>query len=484
MQHIEKNILEKYIISREDFSPGELDNIMAHLEHCAYCKDLTEKLTAFYDSVSKEMQNNPTERDKAFADKLLTRNRLALPEKKLALQERVDNALSTFVEIIEPYHRPLAQRFIRYIRFHPVRVASGFSLAAALVFATLLIRPMFKDTNPAYARAKDEFLVVYNQSGDELWRKHISPYYDASMLEQHGILLPNYLITSDIDNDSRNEVLALFGFMDCLQPMKNTLYCYKSDGTEKWHKEFHWNQKFGDEVFADNYSAHSMLVRDFDQDGLKDIITLLYSGGYYPCVVVKTDPTNGHTTGEYWSSGSVNNMTSFDYNNDGIDEIFLTGENNGYNLASLAILDPRYFIGHTPAPPSYTPHGVPQGLEQYYILFPRNDLKMVSSHKRNMSLKVIVQDEKSLFTQVGELVDNSNYLTLFHFNSSLECTQVDGEDHFVALHQRLEKEGKLTKKLDAQYYEDLRKSVSYWDGEKFVNTPTKNSLYTKSVNLP
>lgn len=483
-EHIDDKILEKLFVCPDELSSQEKNDIILHIKKCSLCREHSVKLEDFYQQLQNNLESPPTERDKALAEKLLARNRLALPEKKLALQERVDNALSTFVEIIEPYHRPLAQRFIRYIRIHPIRVASGFSMAAALVFATLLFRPMFKDTNPSYARAKDEFLVAYNQNGEELWRKHIGPYYDATMLERQGFLLPNYLITSDIDNNGRNEILALFGFMDCPQPLKNTLYCYKSDGTKKWHKEFHWNQKFGDEVFADNYSTHSILVHDFDQDGSKDIITLLYSSGYYPCVVVKADPTNGNTISEYWSSGTISDMTFFDYNNDGIDEIFLTGQNNGYNLASLAILDPRSFTGHTPAPLSYTPHGVPVGREQYYILFPRNDLKVTSSHKRNISFRVIVQDVESFFTPVGESVDNNNYFTHFHFNSSMECTKVDGEDRFVALHQKLEKEGKLTQKLDAQYYEDLRKNVLYWDGEKLVNTPTKNSIYTKSVNLP
>ena len=215
MEHIEKKILEKYIISREDFSPGELGNITAHLEQCAHCKDHAEKLTAFYDGVNKELQNEPSERDMAFAEKMLTRNQLALPEKKLALQERVDNALSTFVEIIEPYHRPLAQRFVRYIQIHPIRLASGFSLAAALVFATLLIRPMFKDTNPSYARAKDEFLIVFNKEGEELWKKHIGIGYDLEKLRVQvpGYDPENYLQAVDVGGDGIKESIAIVGML-------------------------------------------------------------------------------------------------------------------------------------------------------------------------------------------------------------------------------------------------------------------------------
>lgn len=47
------------------------------------------------------------------------------------------------------------------------------------------------------------------------------------------------------------------------------------------------------------------------------------------------------------------------------------------------------------------------------------------------------------------------------------------------------------RKLDNQYYEDLRKSILYWDGEKFVDNPTitlkfKNSRKTNffQTNTP
>ena len=50
------------------------------------------------------------------------------------------------------------------------------------------------------------------------------------------------------------------------------------------------------------------------------------------------------------------------------------------------------------------------------------------------------------------------------------------------LHQKLEAEGKLTKKLDKQYYEDLRKRVLYLDGEKFVKEPTMNKNYLKAAH--
>lgn len=66
---------------------------------------------------------------------------------------------------------------------------------------------------------------------------------------------------------------------------------------------------------------------------------------------------------------------------------------------------------------------------------------------------------------------------LHFFDNKMNCVKVSDDDKFTALHQKLEAEGKLTKKLDKQYYEDLRKSVLYWDGEKFLKEPTMNKNY-------
>jgi len=59
----------------------------------------------------------------------------------------------------------------------------------------------------------------------------------------------------------------------------------------------------------------------------------------------------------------------------------------------------------------------------------------------------------------------------------MNCIKVGDDDVHSEFHKKLEKEGKLTKKLDEKYYEDLRKSILYWDGEKFVNYPTMNRRY-------
>jgi hypothetical protein len=490
-EHIENNKLEKLFICPDELSAEEKNIISGHLEKCALCRMHAASLKEFYSNLQSNLDSPPTERDEVIAEELLARKRLALPEKRLALQERMDNALSTFIEIIEPYRRPLAQRVVHYIKIHPLRVATGFSLAAALVFATLLIRPMFKDTNPSYARAKDEFLVVYNKNGEELWRKHIGLDYDHVKLETVGEkgFEDDYLATYDVDGDGKREVIATFGMIGEYKP-KNAVFCFNANGEERWRYLFNRSMVFGNEKFTDEYSIQRIMVGDFAGDGKVKVTAIAFHGIYYPTSIIGLNAADGTAYGEYWTPGNIMSVTHRDIDHDGIEELFFCGQNNGYDAASLTVLDPRYISGHSPAPVAYTPKNIPNGTEIFCLLFPRSDLKHVLSFKRNIVFNLQFKEDSTLTAWVKEKVPtaNSNTFTntalIYHFDNSMRCTGVDADDWFVQFHKKMEAEGKITKHLDARYYEDLRKSVLYWNGQKLVNTSTKNSLYTKSANLP
>jgi hypothetical protein len=161
------------------------------------------------------------------------------------------------------------------------------------------------------------------------------------------------------------------------------------------------------------------------------------------------------------------------------------GENNAFDMASLAVLDPRALSGHSPAVPAFTPKDLPAATEKYYILFPRSDLKKFAHHKRNVAAASELQPDGLLRVDVAEDWADFGFYPLFYFfDRSMRCVRVMGEDTFINFHHKLEAEGKLTRKLDAQYYEELRQGVLYWDGEKFVHEPTMNKYYTLSKISP
>jgi hypothetical protein len=485
INHIEPQDIEKLIISPEEFTHEERGRHIEHIESCALCKEHFSKLKDFYSGFEKELSSPHTERDKAFAQKLLSRRRLALPWKRAELPARDEKALDTYYQIIEPYKRPLPQRIFRYIQLHPLRFVGATSFASiAMVLAFLLIKPTFKDTNPEYARAKDEFLVVYNKNGEELWRKHIHLCYDLNRMQKENLQLDDCIQIKDVDQDGKNEVITHYGFLPDTA-WNNKIICYNTDNTQRWKYELHRNMVFGSEKFSDDFHFISINVGYVEEKGTSEIIALALADLYYPTVLLKLNAVDGNFISEYWHTGNLTSKAEYDIDKDNVKEIILGGCNNGYDQASLTILDKNYIIGHSPCPAQYKPNDISLGREKYYILFPRTDLKDLTQYKRNRVHGIYMTKEGFLRIHVVEDFPNGiMYPLIYYFNSKMNCIKVVADDKFLTFHNQLEAIGKLRSKVDERYLDEMRKGIQYWDGEKFVNTPTKNSLYTKSVNLP
>lgn len=470
MYHIDEKILELYVLEAAEVFEKRVE-IEQHINMCIGCRNLYEEINSYYIEVG-ELEE---ERIK-INTQLITMRNFTSPKSM--------SGYSTLSQIPKTY----PAQVIFFIIRHPI--ASLMSLAAAFVFGVLFMmpKPAEQDTNPEYARAKDEFLVVYNKNGEVLWRKHIGIGYDLENLQKQepGFYPDEYLQAVDVDEDGKKEIIATFGMLSEWQP-KNAIYCYTSDGDERWTYRFNRQMTFGNNVFDDTYQFRNFLVEDFDRNGSFEIIAAINHGGWYPTAITKIDATEGKLLNEYWHSGSIHRLINRDLNNDGIEEIIATGENNGFNLASVFVLDPRNFQGHSPAPEEYTPKDISIGNEKYYLLINRTDLKKYASHKRNMARGIRFTPDGSLIVAVTEEIDLKQYTLLYIFSPTLQCLTVDGEDKFVTLHNKFVTEGKLTEKLDKKYYEDLRKGVQYWDGERFVNYQTTNKNYlalTHTKQLP
>jgi hypothetical protein len=474
--HVKDLIIEEYFLNPEILAQKEKNDLLAHMAVCALCAEKYDRIGNFYSMLDGEVRNSPTEKDKEFADRVAPKKRLFLPGRTKEMQGKNDYIVEAFSEIVKSYNRPLPQRVFDYVRFRPVRSAGmAMGLVAVLAGALFFFKPQV-DKNVSYARAKDEFIVAYNQNGGELWRKHVGIGYDVKELAKNpNVVSPEqYLAACDVDGDGNNEVVAVFGFI-VDSPLKNAIVCYNSDGRERWRYEFHRSMVFGSESVPDNYTIRMMTVGKFGSSGSVCVYAVAGHAIYYETDVVRLDAVNGTFISDYWHSGAISRMVVKDVTHDGREEIVLGAENNGYNLASLIVLNPDNMVGYAPAPASYTPQNVSVGTEEYYLLFPRNDLEKLTTHKRNSCTSIqTTPPDTSLVLFICETVGTMSYPIIYHFDHTMTCTLVEGEDDFVKFHNQQYKEGKLEQKLDGTYYRNLQQQVRYWDGEKFVNTPAKN----------
>ena len=477
--HIAEQIFDTLFLTPDELGEEEKKNIDQHLDECKLCNEHYQVLKAFYLDLDKNLNSPPTERDRAFAEKLLAKKRLALPLR--AIEKRKDDALDVYAEVIEPYYRSLPQRVIRYIQIHPVRAAAGFSMAAALVAVALMTFKPTKDANPAYAQAKDGFLIVNNKHGDELWRKYIGANF-TMIAEPYLANHPERAISlQDVDGDETNELFCIFGWTGMSYPFNNLLVCYNADGTEKWKYEIHRNVKLGGVPYSDQYRFYHIEAGDFAHSGNVEIVAAARHDPWHPNVLLQLDGKTGKLVSEFWHPGMLREFEHKDLDHDGVDELVYAGQNNRLQHACLVVFDPRKIEGSAPAPEKYYPQGISAGTEKYYIIFPASDLKQFASDITNEVRELRITNDGMIEVVVLEPTRPANGTLYYYFDSSLNCIRVRASDSFTAAHNQMEREGKLSSHLNDEYFEALRKGVLYWDSEKFVSEPTMNKHYMEAM---
>jgi len=463
MSHIDQETLELYVLGAGEVEKRrqEIEN---HLKSCAGCAALYQEIAEYYEDVGKIEAEQFAARSQALTVRSML---VATPPFSSAdpLSER---------------RKTIPARFVLFVIRHPVVSSFGFVASFAAALFALFSLATQKDTNPMYARAKDDFLVVMNKEGQELWRKHVGVGFDRETLQRNSPPLEpdSYVATIDVNGDGRNEVILISGM---LPPHNNVVRCYRDDGGLLWEYEVHREMVFGTETMADKYFTTFMKAGDLDGDGQAEVYVIASHGPYYPNALLKLAARDGTLLGEYWHPGGLTKICSGDLDGDGVVELILVGTNNGLNLASLVVLDPRLVSGHGPAPLAYTPQDVRPGFERFYLTFSRSDVAPFMEQKRNFGLRAVKLLANLWDVSIAELFNGGWVPLTYELNDSMRCIRVAENDLFTQMHQKLKAQGKVTSSLDSTYYEDLRRGVRYWDGEKFVETPTMNKRYVDAL---
>lgn len=472
MTHIEETTLELYVLGAEE-AKANAAAIEEHVKLCRGCAALLEEIKQHYDEAASLHQQQ--------AETVST--------EALTLRSMIVRVPPFTRDLTGERKTTLPARAVLFVIRH--YAATSLSLIALITAAVLLLVPKtgITDTNPSYARAKDEFLLVYNHEGNELWRKHIGIGYDFAAPAPEVGRPEQTLVTANVDGDGNNEILAIFGWYRGSSNQAHAVICYNADGSERWRYEFHRQMTFGQKAFPDNYGFITMMVGDFDNNGNVEVVAVARHLPLWPSVIVRLDASDGTFLSEYWHAGWISggSVDHRDIDGDGIEEFFFGGENNSLNIGMLAVFDARWVEGYGPNRGesfSLSRDGIPSGSEKYYITFPQSDIQEISRTPRNHVDEIEFKQDGSIQLSSGEVFSGTKgeyipYRIFFYFDAAFRCMRVVPMDEFVRLHQRWEKEGKLRQPLDEKYLENLRRGVQYWDGEKFVKEPTMNKRYVE-----
>jgi hypothetical protein len=481
-EHLSEAILERYVLEGLRLNALQRQAIERHLQQCSLCREQHGLLEKMYASIKVGLEDAPAQQDIKCAERLFFPKRRSVFSKMLPEPREDDAVFPKLLPVLQPVWAPVINRLTRYAQIHPLRFAS-INFAAVSLLALLFIISRPAPPQPAYARAQNEFLVVYDKDGNELWKKCIGREFDREtyLKKDAAIDLNDMIKVYDTDDDGKNEVISAMGLNDSINE-HNKLICFGNDQKEKWSFVFTRPMTFGEESISDEYNLYNLLIGDFDRNGQAEILVIARHRSLYPSAIVKLNAGDGGYISEYWHSGALSVIKNYDLDGDGVEEILAAGQNNSYDLAALVILDARRIEGHSPATESYTPRMIPAGREKYYITFPRSDLRIISEHERNITRHIEFRSNRLIEVGIHERIAIGWAVLMYRFDYDMKLISVDAEDAFIATHRQLETQGRLHRSVDAKYLEELRQGVRYWDGEKFVEEAVRNKNYLATGN--
>jgi hypothetical protein len=485
--HLPEHLIETYFLNPEAVASGDKDRMEAHCKECSLCSELLETTANFYRELNAETQRPPSEKDEELVEKLTSKRRLFLPGISRELKEKSDSIIEGFAEIIEPYKGPIHRRIFHLVRLYPVSSAvGGIGLAAAVIGLLFFILKPFQDNNPAFAKINNYVLTVYNERAEALWIKAAigTPDCTAENIPAFSADLKRTMLVGDIDGDGKNELLFSTG-SNKLSHHADSLLCFNSDGSLRWSIGSGKFVSFGDMTVLQHTTS---VILDFftlrrQPAAGSQLFVLSMDRMFSPGKLFEVDPRDGNILQNYFCRGGATMVLTQDIDHDGNTEIIMGGINDGFNRAYIAVLDPANIEGYAPIPVHYLPVNVPKAIEKYYILFPRTFLShSYSSKPYNYPVYLRNADDNKLTIEISERLDHFPSGTLdlvlvYLLDSSLKVESVAGGDAIIKAQDYLLSARVLKKPFIPECYKELKDSVQYWDGDKFVNSPTMNKYY-------
>lgn len=475
MTHLTDIQLETYFLSSAELPEEEIRFVETHIAECSSCKENFEQLRAFYSELNAQLQTSPSEREEEMAATVFSQQ---VPKRPL-LEEPKDKVqiFNGYAEAIEP-KRSLLLRIKEFATQHPIQFGGSMSFAFGLfAFVYFAIKPAPPDTNPSHAKIQSNVLFVYNKGGETLWTKSAVGIPDVVSGERdENKMNQRFVVVDDIDGDGIREVLLAKNIDN---QTKATLNCYNYNGFLRWENTGGESVTFGEKQFTAyaRWRFDDMLVFYNEELQRKQFFVLANSNIYFPGKLLELNQSDGKILQTFWNVGAMNYILMIDIDNDGKKEIFIAGINNAYNCLFAMALNPSNFSGCGPGTKEFYPSTIQQGNELYYLLFPITKMgRLFEKNMYNFINSVILGNNNNLIFYTNDIVtEKVNLGVIYTIGTNMEIKTVGPNDPYIKEHELLLKERKINFQLTPEYWEEVKRNVQYWDGERFVNRCVPNS---------
>ncbi|MGD8330773.1 MAG: hypothetical protein PVJ49_15185 [Acidobacteriota bacterium] len=228
---------------------------------------------------------------------------------------------------------------------------------------------------PTRAFVRADELIVENEAGEELWRKHFelglhAPTYNAMAIRPS---------ISDLHGDGNVEVL--FPRRSPGSTVPDDLICYSAEGEKLWSFRPGGDVENDNQAFDNVYHVAYFEVVDLGE-GRRGVITSNLHYISEPTQLAFLD-ADGRLISEYWHPGHIGQTEAalevVDVDGDGRKEIYAAGTSNARRRAVLVILDPYTMGGTAEEPNGFQLKGLETGHEIARVFFPRSDMNLAGN---------------------------------------------------------------------------------------------------------
>ena len=351
-------------------------------------------------------------------------------------------------------------------------------LLVLTVFGLLIYGPI--DKNPSLNTFTGEVLQVKNNSGTILESINVGP---LTVQRANSRAQSKFAAFADLTNDGLNEII--WGEIRVEDDDSRKGYLNKKKGGDKdplWTVPLTYDFEFPNKPFLinPNYYPAKISIDDLSNDGNLNLLVSKDHVLYFPGVLSKRNPLNGDEINHFINTGRIIDFTVADITGDEKKEVIFCGINNAYDMAFLAVASLDQFGGMSPHTEEYRLNGYTVQDNLSYVLLPKSIVseKIMRTTNYNRAARVSVLENQELievyvqdFMQYSgselQLPATSSYL-IFYLNYDLSVRGIGTSDAYDLTAQILKDEGLLESIPDYRYFNSLKDSVLYWDGEGFL----------------
>ena len=343
-------------------------------------------------------------------------------------------------------------------------------LSAYLIFGAEHTGP------PAQWKIANNALVVNDDRGREVWQHSFGRPLDGQRyLRENNHVLMNQAWFGDLEGDGSIETL----FVEQIAGESSALICFSEKGRQKWRYLPRFPGETSPEAFkprnsydrvADGSGSTSsqnaaLIIRSFRVAKLgrnrPNSIIVVSQMLVNPPIEVALLSFAGKVQGTYWHDGLIGYPYALDVadlDRNGVDEIYLGGEDAKRHQATLVVLDPDSMgvVAKDADSPSQVP-GLPAGRKIARVLFPRSCINRLFESGNRVSRVLLNRD--SVTVELAETQERNWPSVLYDLDARLSLKRFTWSEVFLGTHAQLAQEQRLDHSLTAEEEAEMQQIV-------------------------